>query len=291
MVIEIVHAMAAEPSAIKFIAEDLAPGDRKALELDRRELQVTSVRSEADRRFALAYDALWAEFGAANEMESRTVILRRLTWHPAMALDAYWLRYELILVQHQERLAAVRDHTAIISRQPQPQAVVHLSHVLIDPAWRRTGLGGWLRAWPIQTARAGLVAAGLPADSPITLVGEMEHPDATMPNRAIRLAAYEKAGFKKVAPDRVSYFQPDFRTPAEIDATGGPQPLPFGLVIRRIGREQEESIGGAEVRQLVTSIYQMYATGFRPQDMTQLWQSLQDYPPESAEIPLVPVTR
>jgi hypothetical protein len=152
-------------------------------------------------------------------------------------------------------------------------------------------LAGWLRAWPIQAARIGLAAAGWPATSPITLVAEMEHPDPRFPNRQVRLAAYEKAGFKKVAADRVNYFQPDFRSPAAIDASGGPQPLPFGLVIRRIGREHESTMRGAEVRQLVTSLYRMYATGFRDQDMRMLWEGMRAYPPDSAEVPLVPVTQ
>jgi hypothetical protein len=148
-----------------------------------------------------------------------------------------------------------------------------------------------LRAWPIQTARACLAVAGLPADSPITLVAEMEHPDTVFPNRMIRLKAYEKAGFKKVDPLRVNYFQPDFRPIAEIDASGGPRPLPFGLVIRRVGREQEQVIRGAEARGIVDCLYQMYGTGFRASDMAAAWRTVRDYPGDESEIPLVPPTK
>ena len=112
----------------------------------------------------------------------------------------------------------------------------------------------------------------------------MEHPDPHFPNGLVRLAAYEKAGFKKVDPALVRYFQPDFRPPNEIDASGGPRLLPFGLVLRRVGREEEQIIPGAEVREIVDCLYRMYGTGFREQDMAAVWQSLRDYPDGQANI-------
>ena len=284
--------MADAETAVEFIPGDLAPGDAKSLELDRRELDVTRVGSGHDPLFVLAYERLWNEFGPLQEMESREVIERRLAWHPATKQGDCWLRYDLVLVRRQGQFIAVRDHTAIVTdKRGSPQAVVHLSHVLVDVEWRRTGLAGWLRAWPVQTARARLVAAGFPPASPITLVAEMEHPDPKMPNRLNRLAAYEKAGFKKVDPAAVNYFQPDFRPPGEIDACDGPRPLPFGLILRRVGREQEQVILGAELRQIVECLYRMYGAGFREQDMAVVWRGLREYPGEDVEIPLVAPTR
>lgn len=284
--------MADADSAVEFLPADLAPGDAKSLELERRELDVARVVSSNDPLFDQAYERLWNEFGALQEMESREVIKQRLDWQPATAVGDCWLRYDLILVRQKGRFVAVRDHTAVVtSKSGAPRAVVHLSHVLIELAWRRTGLAGWLRAWPIQTARACLSAATFPATSPITLVAEMEHPDPQMPNRLARLAAYEKAGFKKVAPSAVNYFQPDFRPPAEIDTSGGPRPLPFGLILRRVGQEEEQVIRGVELRQIVESLYRMYGAGFREQDMAVVWRSLRDYPADEVEIPLVAPTR
>lgn len=282
--------MADADASIEFLPADLASGDARALEVDRRAFDIGRIRSGNDPLFAPAYERLWTEFGAQHEMEPREVISRRLSWHPAIAMGNVWLRYEMILVRRQREFVAVRDHTAIVTRH-HPQAVVHLSHVLVDPAWRRTGLTGWLRAWPIQTARACLEAAGFPAASPITLVAEMEHPDPQFPNRLIRLKAYEKAGFKKVDPVAVKYWQPDFRLSNEIDASGGPQPLPFGLVLRRVGREQEESIRGTEVREIVECLYRMYGAGFREQDMAGVWRSLCEYPEAENEIALVAPTK
>src|SRR5438094_636816 len=285
-------SMADRDTAAEFIPADLAPGDGKALELDCRDLDVLRVHSIHEPLFGLAYGRLWNEFGPQHEMESREIVARRLAWHPAAAIGNCWLRYELILVLRQGRFVAVRDHTAVTTcARGAPHAVVHLSHLLVEAAWRRTGLAGWLRALPIRTARACLAAAGFPAASPITLVAEMEHPDPNFANRLVRLAAYEKAGFKNVDPARVKYFQPDFRPPEQIDASGGPRPLPFRLVLRRVGREEEQIIHGAEVREIVECLYRMYGTGFPEQHMAAVWQGLRDYPDHRANIPLVAPTR
>lgn len=284
--------MADADASIEFLPADLASGDARSLELDCGEFEIVRIHSSYDPLFDGAYQRLWTEFGAQHEMESREVIARRMGWHPAAAMGNCWLRYEMFLVRRQGDFVAVRDHTAIVTcRNGASRAVVHLSHVLIDAAWRRTGLAGWLRAWPLQTARASLAAAGFPTVSPITLVAEMEHPDPQFPNRIIRLKAYEKAGFKKVEPATVKYFQPDFRAPEEIDASGGPQPLPFGLILRRVGREHEQVIRGAEVREIVECLYRMYGTSFREQDMAAVWRTLPEYPADETEVPLVPPTK
>ena len=278
-------------NSIEFIPADLAGGDVRALALDARDFELTRIVSGDAPLFEMGYERLWKEFGPLNEMESREVILRRLGWFPAFNSGRCWLRYEMLLLCKQEQFVAARDHTAIIATSGGiPHAVVHMSHVLVEPAWRRTGVAGWLRAWPIQTARACLQAAGFSVTSPITLVAEMEHPNRGYPERLIRLQAYEKAGFKKVDPTQVNYLQPDFRSPEAIDASGGPRPLPFGLVVRRVGREQEQSIDGGEVRQLVEALYEMYGMNFRASDMGVMRGSLGGYPEVKAEIPLVPPT-
>src|SRR5206468_787805 len=163
---------------IEFLTADLASGDGKSLRLDCSELHIARIQSDNDPLFPVAYERLWEEFGAHHEMESQEVIAKRLGWYPATKIQHCWMRYEMFLVQQEDQFVAVRDHTAIVTRrQGSPRALLHLSHILIDPAWRRTGLAGWLRAWPIQTGRACLSAAGFPAESPITLVLEMEAPD------------------------------------------------------------------------------------------------------------------
>ena len=239
-------------------------------------LTISTVRSTRHPLFRAAYDRLWEEFGAANEMESEEVLNRRFEWYPCTRVGGAALRYEMAVVTRGRELIAVRDHVAIVRPLSQGgghAATVHMSHVVVEPEWRRTGVSAWLRAVPLQTGRAALKAAGVSPDSPITLVAEMEHPTSVEDMRTIRLLAYEKAGFLKVDPNRLDYHQPDFRPPALIDATGGPRPVPFTLIVRRVGREAQGSLSPEECRGLIASLYEMYQTGCRPQDMSTLWSA------------------
>ena len=81
--------------------------------------------------------------------------------------------------------------------------------------------------------------------------------------------------------------QPDFRRAAAIEAAGGPQPVPLSLVVRRVGREDETTITGAELRACVEAIYAVYEDGSRPQDMAALHERLADYPADDAVIELI----
>jgi hypothetical protein len=205
-------------------------------------------------------------------MEQRETIVRRFALAPEML-------YELVLVRKQGAPAAVRDHTAIPAGG---EVVVHLSHNLVLPAWRRSGLAGWMRALPLLTARE------LRPGAPITLVAEMEHPAPDDPQRDIRLRAYGRAGFKTADPRVVPYHQPDFRAPAAIEASGGAQPVPFRLLLRQVGREDEATISGARVRAIVAALYDMYGRQFRAQDMQHPALDLSAYPPAGASIALLP---
>ncbi len=269
-----------------FLSADLAPGDARSIDFDTGRVEVRRVESRDDPLFEPTYARLWEQFGASHEIESREVLGRRLAWNPAVPRAGFAMRYDLLLVGSEGDFVAARDHTAIADARG---AVVHLSHLLIDPAWRRGGLAGWLRALPLQTARACLAAAGSSPDAPITLAAEMEYPDGVDLARDIRLKAYERSGFQKVDPTVVKYHQPDFRSFAEIDASQ-PQPLPFQLIIRRVGREMETHITGAEVRSIVARFYHVYGQEARAQDMAVVWKELDAYPPDDARIALVPPT-
>ena len=266
-----------KPSLLK--PDLLAPGDQKSAALDPAQFMWTCIRSVTDPLFESAYTALWAEFGAAHEMETREVLAGRFAHNSAM-------RYEMVVAQRDAVIAAIRDQTAIWF---EGEVVVHLSHLLVAPEWRRSGLAGWMRTVSILTARDVAVAHGHP-DAAITLVGEMEYDDGSDPRRTVRLTAYERAGFLKIDPAAVRYVQPDFRAPADIDASGGARPLPFQLIIRQIGRESEKIISGAKVRRLVRALYALYGAQFRTQDMAHPALSLAAYPDEDATVALVAPT-
>lgn len=269
------------------IPGDLAPGDSKSLQRDWSDIELHRIDSLSDPHFQMAFDALCTEFDAAGEMEQPFVLERRMRWDPARLQDGLALRYRMMLITSGGKFAAARDHTAIV-QEGYPDAIVHLSHNLIHPDWRRSGLAGWMRALPIQTARTCLAAQGRPEDSPIVLVGEMEKSNS--PAAVARLTAYEKSGYKMIEPTSIDYYQPDFATPEEIDAQGGPKPLPLNLLIRRVGRESHDSISGEEIRVLVRALYRMYQFGVRPCEMEPLFAHLETYPASSAQIPLVAPT-
>ena len=269
-----------------FLPADFAPGDAKSAEFDPSQVEVTRIGSLDDPLFEFTYGRLWEQFGPAGELESRAVLGRRMAWDAAQPRAGFAMRYDLLLVRSGGEFVAARDHTAIADARG---AVVHLSHLLVDPAWRRGGLAGWLRALPLQTARACLAAAGFPPGAPVTLVAEMEYPDGIDVARDIRLKAYERAGFRKVDPAVVHFHQPDFRSFAEIDASQ-PQLLPFQLILRRVGREADSYLTGGEVRTLVERLYHLYAQEFRPADMQAVWRQLDAYPAADAPVALLPPT-
>ncbi len=270
------------------VPSDLAPGDHKSQSRDWSNLTLQSVESAAHPAFAVAYQALWNEFGSAGEMERAATLARRLQRNPHSPEAGCTLTYCLQLLMEGDKLVAVRDHTVILR---EASVVIHLSHNLIEPEYRRTGLAGWLRALPLQSAKSVLKASGVSSDLPITLVAEMEPADDS-PKRMARLIAYEKAGFRKIPSLQTPYRQPDFRSTEEIDASGGARTIPLSLVVRRVGQESEDSLKSKEVRNIVESLYLMYGADFRATDMATLFKNLATYPDPTETLALLsPTTR
>lgn len=277
---------------VQLIADDLAPGDGRGLEVDWGALRIERVRSPEHPLFARLYDRLWAEFGPRGEMEKREVIAQRLGWDPRRPINHHALRYEMLAVLHGDELVGLRDHTAIVPAPPhraaQPgQVIVHLSHVIVEPPLRGGGLSAWLRAFPLQTARECASAAGETAIDRITLVAEMEHPDGVTPMVMARLRSYERAGFLMLDPDAVRYMQPDFRPPQAITSSSM-QPVPLALVVRRVGREAERTVTGAEVRAVIEALYTMFAVHVRADHMAPLWALLDHLPGPGETVELRP---
>ena len=287
--------------------EDLAPGDKKCVHADMSRIEIHRIVSGDDPHFDMAFGALWDEFGHSGELERAEVLSRRLR------RESPNMRYEMILLKSEGKFAAACDHTVIVDegksrgagvpsaiseimgKMPMPinqkpaGALVHISHNLIAPAWRRTGLGGWLRAISVTSARTFLASIGC-QDALITIVGEVEYIDHSHAGNIGRLHAYEKAGYKKIDPAKVKYLQPDFRPSDQIDHDGRPSPVPLCLVIRRVGNEAVDFITGTEMLEIVGSLYRMFALDFRPQDMECLYESLKDYPAHDEKIALIPPT-
>ncbi len=191
--------------------------------------------------FERLYGLLYDEFFAAGELERREVL--EAWWRgpgDPVPGTAYRAGYHGLLVEDAGEVAAVRD--GFSSVDPGSGAVVGLmSHSLVLPAWRRSGVAALLRAVPARQARAHAAAHGVAAPA-VTLVAEMEPLD-DRPATAIRLRAYLAAGFRVVDPGAVAYAQPDFGEPGPTP----PRPVPLLLLVRRVGREAEGRMPAEEV--------------------------------------------
>jgi hypothetical protein len=254
-------------------AADLAPGDRRLAAGTVDGLRVHRVTGVDDPDFGPAHARLWAEFGARGEMEAEALIAARLGWDPARPDGDAALAYELLVLRRGAERVALRDHTAAVLRdrggRPRSPVVVHLSHVLVEPAHRGGPLAGWLRALPLQLARRVAGATGLGADAPVVLVAEMEHPDPADAMCLRRLRSYERAGFRCADPAAVPYHQPDFR-PADVLGEDAPRPVPLRLVLRRVGREDEPAIPADELATVVDALYAIYARGLPERSVAPL---------------------
>lgn len=262
------------PSPLIPDAADLASGDSRSAALSLSSFVIDRIRSMIDPFFDAAYAALWAEFGQKHQMERRELLAARFAAAPGLC-------YELVLLRDHSAIAAVRDHTAILV---DDEVIVHLSHLLVTPNYRGSGVAGWMRAFPVALARE------IAPDLRTTLVAELEPADRMDDLSIRRLRSYERAGFRKIDPRMVRYFQPDFRAPEVIAADGGSQPVPFELCLREVGRPPFENISGARIRRIVAAVYRMYGVGMPGETMAHPALDLTNYPPDTAAVRMFPPT-
>jgi GNAT superfamily N-acetyltransferase len=274
-------------------ATDLAPGDRGVLDSPWSSLAIERVTSTSHPFFETAYERLWQEFGERGEMERRDVIADRLAWDPRRPTGGCALAYEILVLREGDDVIAVRDHTVIVPPAAlaggADDIVVHLSHVLVEPRMRGRGVAAWLRALPVssarrcfENARGSAATAAVPA---ITLVAEMEHDDGHTEAVRRRLRSYARAGFRMADPALLDYCQPDFRAAAEIDASVV-RPVPLCLVLRRVGREHENSIPASALRRIVEALHAMFGQHVRSDHMDSLRELLR-IPDGDEQVPLL----
>jgi GNAT superfamily N-acetyltransferase len=231
-------------------------------------------------------------------MEMRKVIGARLAWDPAQPValrpaGRVALAYELLVLRRGGQVAALRDHTAVVRLDPRGRAlspvVVHLSHSYVEPPHRGTGLIAWLRALPLQAARRCAEAAGAPQGLPIVLVAEMEPPDPGDVPRMARLRSYGRAGFQKVDPGAAPYAQPDFRPPEQLSGAR-PRAIPLHLIVRRVGREDQQEMPALEVAAVVHSIYAVYGVHVPPAALDPLRAEAERWLARTRSFRLLPPT-
>ncbi len=230
-----------------FVDGDIPSGEnpdkvRAALE----RFQLEEVRTEAS--FQLGYDALEVQFGPINEIERREVLW---SWFEQKSLTPVEQNirafYHMSLIWEGQTLAAVRDDFGTVNRQTGA-VVAFLSHSLVLPPYRRSGVAALIRALPAPHARLDAHALGV-KPTEVSLLAEMEMFEAHRMETLVRLSSYGRAGFRVVPPWHVPYAQPDFRDIAALGVEA--QPVPMMILVRQVGEESRQTIEPRRARTLL----------------------------------------
>lgn len=251
------------------------------VERETRKYGIWSIEDPDHPGFDEAYDALWSAFGPSGEMERKDVLARFLRagtnrWPATGTLMRHFL---LTARQEDGSLCGVRDGAVLINPEYAPDlCLIYLSHIYMLPRARGTVMSYWLRIAPVELAvqvMASLHADGklaLPApDAPgkyfgmnIVLAAEMEYftPDERVSWE--RILFYGRGGFDAINPRHFPYRQPDFRDPEVIRATGN-LPVPFMLLLRRMGRERQATLPIREAQAIMRLLYDHFATVCAPE--------------------------
>jgi hypothetical protein len=251
------------------------------IERETRQFQMWEILDPDDPAFRAAYDALWSEFGPYGEMEREDAIRQYMRDDPFDPTPSgTYVRYFLLAAKNANgELCGVRDGSVLVNPGYAPDlCVVYLSHIYMFPAARGTVLSYWLRIAPIEIAVQYLLdlhqrgRIQLPApDAParyfgmrLDLAAEMEYfsPDDRISWQ--RILFYGRGGFDAVNPRHFPYLQPDFRDPEEIRRTGN-TPVPFMILVRRLGNERAAMMPIEEASSLMRLLYDDFACHCAPE--------------------------
>lgn len=245
------------------------------IERETRRYELQSIEHPDHPDFARAYQILWEAFGPAGEMEPASAIRQFLlddSFEPVAS--GTYIRYFLIVAKDRDgTLRGVRDGSVLYNPAYAPDlCLVYLSHIFMLPPARGTVLTYWLRIAPVELAveylfqlqQRGLVrlpapdAVGKYFGVQLDLAAEMEYfsPDDRLSLQ--RILFYGRGGFDVIDPRHFPYRQPDFRDPAVIQATGN-TPVPFMLLLRRMGRERQAHLPIEEASAVMRLLYDEFA--------------------------------
>lgn len=251
------------------------------IERETRQFSVWDIEDPEDPDFLPAYQMLWDAFGPAGEMERIDAIRRFLLDDPNSPVDTgTFCKYFLLAAKDRDgNMRGARDGSVLVNQAYDPTlCVVYLSHIFMKPEARGTVLSYWLRIAPVEIAMRYLEtlhAQGkivLPSpDQPakhfgmrIVLAAEMEFFDPSERISWQRILFYGRGGFDVINPRHFPYRQPDFRDPEVIKQTGN-QPVPFMLLVRRIGHERQATMPIREASALMRLLYDDFAYHCAPE--------------------------
>jgi hypothetical protein len=245
------------------------------IERETRRYELHSIEHPSHPDFERSYRILWNAFGPQGEMESESVIRSFLLDDPFEPVSSgTFFRYFMIIATDRDgNLRGVRDGTVLVNPAYAPDlCVVYLSHIYMLPEARGTVLTYWLRIAPLEIAmqylfdlhsrgKIALLAPEAPAKyfgMKINLAAEMEYFSPEDRLSLQRILFYGRGGFDVIDPRHFPYRQPDFRDPALIAMTGN-RPIPFMLLLRRIGRERQARLPLDEASSVMRLLYDDFA--------------------------------
>lgn len=242
------------------------------IERETRKYEVEAIEDPAHPDFHAAFRILWDAFGAHGEMESEEVIRQFLAMNDTEPLEAgTFARYFLLVARDRTTgaIRGVRDGRVLVNPAYAPDlCVVYLSHIFMLPEARGSVLTYWLRIAPVDLAmtflhqlhQLGRLTLPLP-DQPgkyfgmrINMAAEMEYFTPEDKLSLQRILFYGRGGFDVIDPRHFPYRQPDFRAP-ELIAQTGDRPVPFMLLLRRMGRERQARLPIDEARAVMQLLY------------------------------------
>lgn len=251
------------------------------VERETRKYGIWSIEEPDHPDFDEAFDLLWSVFGPSGEMERKDILANfiRQGSFQSPKTGTFVRHFLLTAKQEDGTLCGVRDGAVLINPSYAPDlCLIYLSHIYMLPRARGTVMSYWLRIAPVEIAvqsMAALHAQGklaLPQpDAPgkyfgmnMVLAAEMEY--FTPSERASweRILFYGRGGFDVINPRHFPYRQPDFRDPEVIRATGN-LPLPFMLLLRRLGRERQATLPIREAQAIMRLLYDHFATYCAPE--------------------------
>lgn len=255
------------------------------IERETRRYEVESIEHPDHPDFKAAFDILWKGFGTAGEMESEAVIRKMLLDDSCVPLPSgTYARYFLLVARDRATgaIRGVRDGRVLVNPAYSPDlCLVYLSHIFMLPESRGTVLTYWLRIAPLDLAVTYLHT--------LQQRGQIQLPDPNAPGRyygmRVDLAAeveffspddklslqrilfYGRGGFDVIDPRHFPYRQPDFRD-RDLIARSGDRPVPFMLLLRRVGREREARLPIDEAKAVIQLLYDDFAVFCEPTHLT-----------------------
>lgn len=253
------------------------------IERETRKYEIWSIEEPTHPDFAGAFKVLWDCFGPHGEMEPEEAIRSFLLDDPFEPdKSGTYMRYFLLVARDKDgNIRGVRDGTILLNPAYAPDlCVVYLSHIYMLPEARGTVLSYWLRIAPVELAvqyLADLHARGriqLPLPNAparyfgmrMNLCAEMEYFDPENPLSLQRILFYGRGGFDAVNPRHFPYRQPDFRPPEVIRETGV-VPIPFMILLRRMGRERQATLPIEEAGAVMRLLYDDFSTFCQPEHL------------------------